>query len=170
MTKEESLPPPQRDDNEKQEPTTKTQMHWQHKNKRGNRKALNPTVGTSILSQTKHPEQAKTLRNPKSGCQGVHFLSNQTTVDAVQRRTTSIAKGKVSDGKLTRVRDEHSLVGKKSTGSKSKAGDEEGEEQRPVASAAAMEVQRRQENSKVGKGQKVTQKVWSSTIYKDPKT
>lgn len=76
----------------------------------------------------------------------------------------------MSDGKLTRVRDEHSLVGKKSTGSKSKAGDEEGEEQRPVASAAAMEVQRRQENSKVGKGQKVTQKVWSSTIYKDPKT
>ena len=132
MTKEELLPPPQCNDNEKHEPTTKTQMHWQHKNKRGNRKALNPAVGTSILSQTKHPEQAKTLRNPKSGRQGVHFLSNQTTVDTVQRRTTSIAKGKVSDGKLTKVRDEHSLVGKKSTGSKSKAGDEEGEEQRPV--------------------------------------
>lgn len=29
----------------------------------------------------------------------------------------------MSDGKLTRVRNEHSLVGKKSTGSKSKAGE-----------------------------------------------
>ena len=38
----------------------------------------------------------------------------------------------MSDGKLTRVRDEHSLVGKKSTESKSKAGDEEGEEQQSV--------------------------------------
>ena len=74
----------------------------------GNRKALSPAIDIFILSQTKHPKQAKTLINPKFGRRGVHFLSNQTATDAVQRRTISIAKERVSGGKLTGIRNEHS--------------------------------------------------------------
>ena len=145
-------------------------MHWQHRNKRGDRKALKPTISTSILSQTKHPKQAKKLRNPKSRHWGVHFHFNQTTTNAVQRRIANIAKRKLSNGKLTRVRNECSLAGNKSIGNKSKVGNKEGEEQWPMASTVAAKVQRRQENSKAEESQKVTQKEWSPAIHRDPKT
>lgn len=48
-------------------------------------------------------------------------------------------EGKVSSGKLIGVRNECSLMGKKSTGSKPKDGDEEGEE-RSMEDIAAVEV------------------------------
>ena len=125
MTKEKLRPSPQRDDSEKHESTTKTQMHWQHRNKKGDQKALNLSIGRSILSQTKHPEQTKKLRNPKSGHRFVHFLSNQTTTNAFQKRIANIAKKRASDGKLTKVNIKHSLAGKKSVRNKSKADDKE---------------------------------------------
>ena len=101
----------------------------------------------------------------------------------VQERTTSIAKERVNDGKLIGVRNGHPLSGKKSVWSKFKAGNKEDEEQWTVATTAAgnksekqqlvantvaAKVQHRQGNSKAN--QKVIQKVWSLSIYKDPKT
>ena len=73
----------------------------------------------------------------------------------------------MSGGKLTGVRNERSLVGKKFVGNKPEDDDKEGEG-RPVADAAAVEKQRGQRNSKARKGQKVTQ-VWNPSIYRDPK-
>lgn len=48
-------------------------------------------------------------------------------------------EGNVSGGKLIGVRNEYSLTGKKSTGSKSKDADEECEE-RPVEDVAVVDV------------------------------
>ena len=81
------------------------------------------------------------MRNLKSGHRYVYFLSNQTTTNVVQRGVANIAKWRVSNGKLTKVKNEHSLVGKKSAESKSKVGDEEGEEQGLVGSAMVVKGQ-----------------------------
>ena len=57
----------------------------------------------------------------------IFSLTKQPPTQSKEEQS-SIAKGRSSDEKLTKVRNEHSLAGKKSVESKSKASDEEGEE------------------------------------------
>lgn len=74
----------------------------------------------------------------------------------------------MSGGKLIGVRNECSLAGKKSVGSKPEDGDEEGKG-RPEVDVVVVEKQREQKNSKAGKKPKSDPKSVEPSIYKDSK-
>lgn len=59
-------------------------------------------------------------------------------------------------------------MGKKFIGSKPENGDKKGKG-RSEADLVVMKKQRGQRNSKAGKDKRMTQKVWNTSIYRDPK-